>query len=328
MVSFKGQISEPIQKELGIKKNTRNGVRGIILTTFLIAPSMFLWLVTLSLIRGKDAIINFDIKPVLIGAVVLTGFAIATGVSSFKKLLFPYKNLPALDTYEYESSIDENSIKSVTHFIKSEYTYKQIKTAFKGEGYFLIYGKGDKHPIVLEEKCVTEGNFAEVEELLSKKISKKKHTSKEKLEKTNTYSIVGIVCSSVLVAITIPLILLILSIFVATVTFTIESILIPVSEGLFKIFFPFDDLLLNIIFGIIALPAFIICCVFIWVPVILFECGVFFLVYPSILCCSLVFPLKQLTVNKNKLTKFAIIFAICMIIASIAEAIIYVTVLS
>lgn len=328
MVSFKGQISESIQKELGIKKNTRNGVKGIILTTFLIAPSFFLWLVTLSIIRGKDAIINFDVKAFLIAAVVLTILAIVMGVTSFKKLLFPQKNLPSLDTYEYESSIDENSIKSVTRFIKSEYTYKKIKTAFKGEGYFLIYGKGDKHPIVLEEKCVVEGNFSEVEDLLSQKISKKKHTSKEKLEKTNTYSIVGIVCSSVLVAITIPLILLILGMFVSTVTFTIESILIPVSKWLFKTLFPFDDILLNIVLGIIALPAFLVCCFFIWAPIIIFECGVFFLIYPSVLCCSLVFPLKQLTVNKNKLTKFAIIFAICMIIASLAEAIIYVSVLS
>lgn len=328
MVSFKGQISEPIQKDLGIKKNTRSGVRGVIITTFLIAPSFFLWLVALSLIKGKDSIISFDFKPVLIAAIILSGLAIAMGVTSFKKLIFPQKNLPALDTYEYENSIDENSVKSVTHFLKNEYTYKQIKTAFKGEGYFLIYGKGDKHPIVLEEKCVVEGNFAEVEELLSKKISKKKHTSKEKLEKTNTYSIVGIVCSSVLVAITIPLILLILAVFVSTITFTIESILIPVSEWLFKALFPFDDILLNILIGIIALPAFIVCCLFIWVPIIIFECGVFFLIYPSILCCSLIFPLKQLTINKNKLTKFAIIFAVCMIIASIAEGIIYITVIS
>ena len=141
MVSFKGQISEPIQKDLGIKKNTRSGVRGVIITTFLIAPSFFLWLVALSLIKGKDSIISFDFKPVLIAAIILSGLAIATGVTSFKKLIFPQKNLPALDTYEYENSIDENSVKSVTHFIKNEYAYKQIKTAFKGEGYFLIYGK-------------------------------------------------------------------------------------------------------------------------------------------------------------------------------------------
>ena len=328
MVTFKGQISESIQKDLGIKKNTRNGVRGVIFTTFLIAPSMFLWIVALSIIKGKESIIKFDVTPVLIGAIILTGLAIIMGVTSFKKLIFPYKNLPDLDKYEYESSIDENSVKSVTHFIKNEYTYKQIKTAFKGEGYFLIYGKGDRHPIVLEEKCVVDGSFSEAEELLSQKISKKKHTSKEKLEKTNTYSIVGIVCSSILVAITIPLLLLILSMFVSTVTFTIENILIPISEGLIKILFPFDDILMNVIIGIVSGPAFIVCCIFIWIPVILFECGVFFLIYPSILCCSLIFPLKQLTVNKNKFTKSAIILAVCMVIASIASGIIYITVIN
>lgn len=328
MVTFKGQISESIQKDLGIKKNTRNGVRGVIFTTFLIAPSMFLWIVALSLIKGKDSIITFDFKPILIAAIILTGLAIIMGVSSFKKLIFPQKNLPALDTYEYENSIDGNSVKSVTHFIKNEYTYKQIKTAFKGESYFLIYGKGDKHPIVLEEKCVIEGSFAEVEELLSQKISKKKHTSKEKLEKTNTYSIVGIVLSSILVAITIPLILLILGMFVSTIVFTIENILIPISEWLLKILFPFDEILMNIIIGIISGPLFLICCFFIWIPVIIFECGVFFLIYPSILCCSLIFPLKQLTINKNKLTKFAIIFSICMIVASLVEGILYLTVIS
>ena len=49
MVSFKGKVSEHIQKDLGIKKNTKSGVSGIIITTLLIAPSMFLWLVTLSI---------------------------------------------------------------------------------------------------------------------------------------------------------------------------------------------------------------------------------------------------------------------------------------
>ena len=328
MATFKGPISEPIQKELGIKKNTRSGVRGVIITTFLIAPCMLLWCCVLAFISDKESIFKIDVKYLLITAILFTIAAVVEGVTSFKKLLYPQKNLPQLDKYEYLCSIDNNSIKCITHFITYEYTFKEIKTVFKGEGYFLVYGKKDKHPIVLDESCIIEGSFAEVEQLLSEKISKKKHSSKEKLEKTNTYSIIGIVCSSVLVTVTIPLLLLIFNTLVITVTFTIESILIPISERILKTLFPFDEILLNIIIGIISGPLFLICCFFIWVPVILFVCAIFLLIYPSILCCSLIFPLKQLTVNKNKLTKFAIIFAICMIAVSIAEAVIYIVVLS
>ena len=328
MVSFKGKVSEPIQKELGIKRNTKSGVSGIIITTLLIAPSMFLWLVTLSIIRGKDAIINFDVKPFLAGAVALTATAIVLGFKSIRSLVWPHKKLPPLDTYEYTSSIDENGIKSTGNFASIDLPYKRIKTVFKGEGYFIVYGKKIKRPIVLEANCITEGSFEEAEQLLSAKISEKKHTNKEKLEKTNTYSIVGIVCSSVLVAATIPIILLILSAFVGAISFTVESILVPISSHLWDIMFPFEDTLKNILLGIITFPLFIILSIFIWGPVLLFVCGVFFMVYPTILCCSLVFPLKQLTVNKNKLTKFAIIFSICMIFASIAEVLIYMIALS
>lgn len=327
MVSFKGKISEPIQKELGIKKNTVNGVKGIILSTFLIAPSMFLWLVVISIIKGKDAIINFDLTPFLAGAIALTVVAVISAVTSFKKLLYPANKLPPFDNYEHECSIDENGIKSKSSFSTLEIPFKKIRSAYKGDGYFIIYGRKAKNPIVLEESLVIEGNYEDVEQLLLKKISKKKHTNKEKLEKTNTYSIIGIVFSVILVAITIPLIMLILYAFVAVIVFTMENILLPISSWLLKILFPFDEILLNILFGIIALPLFLVCCFFIWAPVILFEAGVFFLIYPSILCCSLIFPLKQLTVNKNKLTKFAIIFAICMIFASIGELILYATVI-
>ena len=323
MVLFKGKISEHIQKELGMKRNTKSGVRGVILSAFLIAPSMFLWLVTISIIKGKDAILNFDVSPFLAGAVFLTAVAIITAISSFKKLLYPAKKLPPLDTYEYVSSIDENGIKNTSRYSTVELQYKRIKSAFKGEGYFIIYGKKVKSPIVLEQSCVCEGSYLEVEQLLGAKISKKKHTSREKLEKTNTYSIIGIVCSSILAIATIPLLMLILSMFVVAATFTIENILFPIAEWLFHRLFPFDDIVENILIGIVTLPLFIVMCFFIWGPIIIVLCGIFFMIYPSILCCSLVFPLKQLTVNRNKLTKFAIIFAICMIVVSIGEIAIY-----
>ena len=323
MVSFKGKISEPIQKELAIKRNTANGVKGIILSAFLIAPSMFLWLVAISFIKGKDAIITFDYKPVLGGAIALTIVAIITAISSFRKLLFPAKKLPPLDNYEYQSSIDENEAKNTGNFASVAISYKRIKTAYKGDGYFIIYAKKVKAPIILEECCVIEGNFNEVEELLSKKISKKKHTSKEKLEKTNTYSIIGIVCSAILAIATIPLLMLIISTFVSVAMFTVENILIPIATWLFHRCFPFENILENILLGIITLPLLIVSVILIWTPIIIILCGVFFMIYPSILCCSLVFPLKQLTVNKNKLTKFAIIFAIAMILVSIGEIAIY-----
>ncbi len=328
MVLFKGKVSEPIQKELGIKRNTKSGVRGIITTTFLIAPCLFLWIVAISFIRGKDAIISFDFKPVLGGAIALSVTAVILGVKSLKHLIWPDKKLPPLDTYEYVNSIDENGVKSSGNFASIELPFKNIKTVFKGEEYFVVYGKKVKRPIVLEGQCITEGSFQETEQLLSTKISQKKHTNKEKLEKTNTYAIVGIVFSSILVAATIPIILLILNAFVGAITFTVESILIPFSSWLWGFLFPFDELLPNIIIGIITLPLFVILCVFVWGPVLIFVCGIFFMIYPSVLCCSLVFPLKQLTVNKNKLTKFAIIFSICMIIASLAEGLIYLIILS
>ena len=328
MVVFKGKVSEPIQKELGIKRNTKSGVRGIITTTFLIAPCLFLWIVAISFIRGKDAIISFDFKPVLGGAIALSVLAIVLGVKSLRNLIWPDKKLPPLDTYEYINSIDENGVKSSGNFASIDLPFKKIKTVFKGEGYFVAYGKKTKRPIVLEGQCITEGSFEETEQLLYAKISRKKHTNKEKLEKTNTYAIIGIVFSSVLVAVTIPIILLILNAFVGAIIFTVESILIPFSSWLWGFLFPFDEILPNIIIGIVTLPLFVILCAFVWGPVLIFVCGVFFMIYPSVLCCSLVFPLKQLTVNKNKLTKFAIIFSICMIFASLAEGLIYLIVLS
>ena len=328
MVSFKGKVSEPIQKDLAIKRNTKSGVTGVIVTAFLIAPCMFLWLVTLSIIRGKDAIITFDVKPFLGGAVLLTITAIYLGIKSIKNLIWPAKKLPPIDAYEYTSSIDENGIKTSGNFASFEIPYKKIKTVFKGEGYFIVYGKKIKHPVVFEQEHITEGSFEEAEQLLAAKISQKKHTNKEKLEKTNTYAIVGIVCSSVLVAATIPIIMLILSLFVSAITFVVVNILVPFSSWLWGALFPFDDIITCIVLGIIFLPLFVIISVFVWGPVLIFVCGVFFMIYPSVLCCSLIFPLKQLTVNKNKLTKFAIIFSICMIIASIAEALIYVLALS
>lgn len=328
MVVFKGKVSEPIQKELGIKRNTKSGVRGIITTTFLIAPCLFLWIVAISFIRGKDAIISFDFKPVLGGAIALSVLAIVLGVKSLRNLIWPDKKLPPLDTYEYINSIDENGVKSSGNFASIDLPFKKIKTVFKGEGYFVAYGKKTKRPIVLEGQCITEGSFEETEQLLYAKISQKKHTNKEKLEKTNTYAIIGIVFSSVLVAVTIPIILLILNAFVGAIIFTVENILIPFSSWLWGFLFPFDEILPNIIIGIVTFPLFVILCVFVWGPVLIFVCGVFFMIYPSVLCCSLVFPLKQLTVNKNKLTKFAIIFSICMIFASLAEGLIYLIVLS
>ena len=323
MVSFKGKISESIQKELAIKKNTAKGVKGIIFAAFLFSPAMFLWLSCMSLFKDEDGLFEHYHKPLLIGAIVLTLLIVYLAITSFRNLLYPSKKLPPLDTYEYQSSIDENEVKNTGNFSSIAVPYKRIKTVFKGEGYYIVYAKKVKAPIILEESCVIEGNFNEVEVLLSNKISQKKHTSKEKLEKTNTYAIVGIVCSAILAVLTIPLILLILYAFVGAAQFTFESILMPISKWLFHICFPFDKGIDNLILGIITLPLFIVLCISIWVPVFFVLAGLFFMIYPSVLCCSLVFPLKQLTVNKNKLTKFAIIFAISMILVSIGEIALY-----
>lgn len=325
MVLFKGKVSEPIQKELGIERNTKAGVRGLITTIFLIAPCMFVWLLALSFVSGKDSIFEFDVKPLFIGAIVLTVTAVVMGVKSVRNTIWPEKKLPPLDVYEYVIVVDEKGVKSTGNFASIELPYNKIKKVFKGEGYFIVYGKKVKRPLVLEEQCITDGSFEEVEKLLGNKISQKKHTNREKLEKTNTYAIVGIVCSSVLLAATIPLIMLILGAYVAVISYIIENVLIPFSSRLWEFLFPDDDIIRNILLGIIFLPLFIIVSVFVWGPVLIFVCGIFFMIYPSILCSSLIFPLKQWTVNKNKMTKFAIIFAICTIFASIAEAIIYVT---